>query len=133
MATKRTESTPGKKPAARQRGPKRIAVGDGYELVFDQRARGQESPFWVGRVFKDGVEVGEFNNEGTGGMTFIHPVEVERAFEKLVLAHVPPGSERPTHREGAGWIVYFAEMKGYTKALAALTLAEFVEQWSKDV
>lgn len=35
---------------------KKIDVVNGYALSFEQRARGQESPYFVGTIYKDWVK-----------------------------------------------------------------------------
>lgn len=66
---------------------KKINIGQGYSIRFDQRARGQETPYWEGTIFKDGKQVSTFQNGGTGGPTIISDADVRADFEKMVDEH----------------------------------------------
>lgn len=67
---------------------KKISIGHGYEIRFDQRAKGEETRYWVGTIFKNGKEVGGFSNNGNGGATHIHStdpgVSVENDFLQII-------------------------------------------------
>lgn len=90
---------------------KTIEVGGGYAVRFDQRARGEETAFWVGVIIKDGKEVGRFRNSGDGAMTFVDPVEIKQAFQALV--DEAGGSSLGSEREHI--VILWAELKGYTE------------------
>ena len=110
---------------------KKIPVGDGYEVQFLQRAKGQESPFWEGHVLKDGMVVGHFSNGGRGGATNINPPAVIAAFRKLVDEAAP--EVRPAKLlEREGIVITFAELKGYYRSAADMTLADTVREFAKE-
>lgn len=101
---------------------KKINVGNGYELTFDQRARGEETPYYQGRIFKDGVHVGHFSNSGTGGPTTVGGTvggsSVKADFKKMVRDEA--NRQGFTGKllgefESEGLIVEFAEILGYRK------------------
>ena len=62
---------------------KMINVARGYQIRFDQRAKGQETPYWVGTIFLNGKAIGFFNNSGTGGATIISPWHLSKEFEAI--------------------------------------------------
>lgn len=113
---------------------KRIPVGDGYEVIFDQRAEGQESPYWLGRVFRHGKQVGTFENSGRGGMTHIHPPAIVDAFRKLVDEADPVRG--PTCFERESLVIVWAEVVGYVKDYLPgnrpVPLGHIVRQFAKD-
>jgi hypothetical protein len=109
---------------------KMIAVGDGYEVTFRQRARGEETPYWQGEVFKDGKAVGEFSNNGRGGATHIHPPAIVAEFERLV-DEAAPDIVPAKLIERAAIVVHYAEMKGYYRSAAGLTLADLVREFAR--
>jgi hypothetical protein len=134
MAGKRNpKGTTGDK-SAQKKGPKRIEVGDGWEVVFDQRARGEETRYWKGRAFKDGADVGYFSNDGRGGNTMIQPTSVAEGFRKLVDAVVPAGIDPAKLFEREDWVIHYAEIIGYSrsKTAASITLADVVREFCKD-
>jgi hypothetical protein len=92
---------------------KRIQVTDDLSVSFDQRAQGEETPWWVGRFWrKEGrswKEVGTFENHGTGGMTFINPLALETELTNLVADQ---DKELPRN-ELADTLCYYAENLGY--------------------
>lgn len=93
---------------------KRIQVTDDLAISFDQRARGEETPYWVGRIWrKTGnkfADVGYFSNNGCGGCTIINPPAVEKELGELVKPFVP---EREYAGEIADTVISYAEMLGY--------------------
>jgi hypothetical protein len=113
---------------------KRIPVGDGYEVIFDQRAQGNESPYWLGRVLRHGKEVGTFRNDGRGGMTHIHPPALVDAFRKLVDEADPVRG--PTCFERESLVLVWAEIVGYVKGYfldnRPVPLAYIVRAFAKD-
>jgi len=118
---------------------KMIEVGGGLSVKFLQRARGEESPFWVGEILLNGVRIGTFNNEGRGGMTFIRPirseiskdfVDVESALRGLVDA-CPGGSSIQYEREAI--VITYAEIKGYNKRAKDITLADVVAEYAREL
>lgn len=111
---------------------KRIKIIGGYEIQFDQRARGQETPFYVGRIFKNGVHVGGFENGGTGGPTLIHPPFVSKDFEKMFDdAAKKTGTDVSKMFEREAEVIGFAESYGYSKAKFSVTVEELWEDWVK--
>ena len=113
---------------------KRIPVGDGYEVIFDERAQGEESPYWAGRVLHHGKEVGTFRNEGRGGMTRIQPHAIVDAFRKLVDEADPVRG--PTCFERESLVLVWAELVGYEKNYfvdnRSVPLAYIVREFAKD-
>jgi hypothetical protein len=109
---------------------KKIPVGDGYEVEFLERGKGKDSPSWQGQVHKDGKVVGQFRNDGRGGPTHVEPRALAEAFRKLVDAAAPevdPASD--PEREGI--VISFAELSGYYRSVAGVTLAEVVREFAK--
>jgi hypothetical protein len=121
-----------------------IIVGE-YGLRFDQRAQGEESPYWNGTILKGGVlkggasagivpliPVGYFKNDGRGGMTIIQPSTIEADFRKMVddTGIVLEWSER------ADIVIVYAEMLGYDRRVKALQgtygLRDLVETYAKE-
>lgn len=106
---------------------KKVDVGNGYTLCFTQRARGQESPYYVGVVWKDGREVGEFRNGGTGGMTLVTPDSVRKDFATMAQSAADRLGLGAVF-EPEGVVVTFGELKGYARGCACLTLDEVVKE-----
>jgi hypothetical protein len=100
----------------------RIGVGGGYAVRFDQRAAGQESPYWLGTIFKDDVEVGRFSNDGRGGMTHIHPRPIVEDFQKIARAAGATGHDL----ECESYILYWAEIRAYYPGMDAMPLSDFI-------
>jgi hypothetical protein len=113
---------------------KRIPVGNGYEVIFDERAQGEESPYWAGRVLHHGKEVGTFRNEGRGGMTRIQPPAIVDAFRRLVDEADPVRG--PTCFERESLVLVWAEIVGYVKNYfldnRPVPLAYIVREFAKD-
>jgi hypothetical protein len=111
---------------------KRIPVGDGYEVIFDQRAQGEESPHWLGRILRHGKEVGTFRNDR--GVTHIHPPAIVDAFRKLVDEADPVRG--PTCFERESLVLVWAEVVGYVKDYfldnRPVPLAYIVREFAKD-
>jgi hypothetical protein len=110
---------------------KKIPVGDGYEVEFLQRARGEETPYWRGQVLKDGKVVGHFSNDGRGGATHIDPPDIVAAFRKLV-DEAAPEVDHASLLERDAIVLSYAEFKGYYKRAAHMTLADVVREFAKD-
>jgi len=110
---------------------RKIEVGAGYAVQFLQRARGDETPYWDGRVWKDGAIVGSFANGGSGGQTSIQPPAVAAAFLALVKVAAPEVDVSSPWCEAEGWVIYFAEMLGYDRSCKGLTLAEVAREFGK--
>lgn len=90
---------------------KRIEVTDTLAVSFDQRARGEETPWWIGRFWrKEGrswKEVGTFENTGTGGSTFVNPPALEAELTDAIQAL---GVD---YKEVADTFCYYAESLAY--------------------
>ena len=109
---------------------KKIDVGEGYQVVFLQRARGQETPYWVGQVLHDGEVVGSFENGGTGGATLLRPESVVEAFRVLFDQSVAGAMDLP-ERESV--VLYYAEEKGYRRDSSSLSLDEYARAFVRAV
>lgn len=123
---------------------KKISVGHGYEIRFDQRARGEETPYWNGSIFKNGEQVGVFNNGGRGGPTTIKGINgngtgVVEDFLKIVddsatKQGIKNFSKNFSMIEREGLVLEVAEAIGYNKAAKQfagepqLVIDEFVRQ-----
>jgi hypothetical protein len=114
-----------------------IMVGE-YGIQFEQRARGEETPYWLGTIYQETpdlgmVKVGHFQNSGCGGPTDISPA-IAIAFRKMV-------DDTGTvfdfdYRERADIVITYAELMGYDRKAKALnppyTLAELVRTYARD-
>lgn len=101
---------------------KKIDVGSGYALCFVQRAAGEETPYYVGLIYKDGIEIGRFENGGRGGCTTVQPYSVAKAFGAMVTEAAGRLGHSRAITEPEGLVVMFAEMKGYARGCATVTL-----------
>lgn len=116
-----------------------INIVNGYSVRFDQRAKGEETPYWVGAILKDGTEVGTFNNSGRGGATFFHPHSLEVNLAKMATDEAARQGYEDNLFEAAGLIPEFAEMMGYKKGLKnskpeeifPLFIAEVIKSYKK--
>lgn len=97
-------------------GKTKIIVVGKYGLRFDQRARGEESPYWQGTILKNGIPVGYFKNDGRGGMTFIQSSTVEADFRKMV----DDTGIKLDWAERADIVITYAELLGYDRRVKAL-------------
>jgi len=89
---------------------------DGYSLKFDQRAKGNETPYYVGRILKDNVVVGSFQNSGTGGATIINPPILRDAFIKMFDDTAKKLKRDPSKCfEREAEIINFVNVAGYQK------------------
>jgi hypothetical protein len=115
---------------------KKIAVTNGFEFRFDQRAKGEETPYWVGTIFKDGGQYGSFDNNGRGGMTNIQPRSVETELSKMATDEAERQGYKGTLMEPFDLVIEFAEIMGYRKALKGMApekvWPEFMKQVIKD-
>ena len=98
--------------------------GSRYAVQFTQRARGEETPYWVGLVLRDGVPFGTFENNGRGGMTCIHPRKAVEAFRALVDAACP---SHGISFERESLVLTWAETVGYVRGGAKVTLCDVVK------
>lgn len=117
---------------------KRIQVANGYEIEFDQRARGQETPYYVGRIFRGTEQVGIFQNSGTGGATIISSivkgVNVVADFEKMVDDEArKQGVDTSKGTERESEVIDFANKVGYAKGLAGIPFPELWPEWVKQM
>jgi hypothetical protein len=97
---------------------KKIAVGKGLEFRFDQRNKGEETRYWVGTIFKDGGQIGSFNNNGRGGMTNVQPHTLEVELSKMATDEAERQGYKGTLLEPFDLVIEFAELLGYRKGLA---------------
>ncbi len=112
-----------------------IPVGNGYSVRFDQRAKGQETPYWVGKIFKDGKEVGCFENGGTGGPTFVRSLngefDLSEIFEKMAKEGLLKAGASPKkvaegkYMEFDAMMIEFAHAIGYEKGWSTATFEDF--------
>ncbi len=107
-----------------------IDLGSGISLVFDQRAAGVASPYWVGRVFQGGVLVGYFKNDGSGGQT-CYTTRAQAALEALVDAACPRAKVALGLLAGerADIAVTWAEARAYGKPKCKQGLKQFAEEY----
>ncbi len=107
-----------------------VDLGGGISVVFDQRAEGCETPYWVGRVFQGGVLVGHFKNEGSGGST-CYTTRAQAALEALVDAACPRAREALglLADERVDAVVMWAEVRAYGKPKCKQSLAQFAEEY----
>lgn len=98
---------------------KKIIIAPGIAVIFDQRARGQETPYWEGRILdvsekKSGEPVATFENSGQGGPTHIrglkHPVMVTLT-DRTKAYFERHGIESPIEIEDIP--IGYAELLGY--------------------
>lgn len=96
---------------------KKIEVTATLAVSFDQRARGEETPFWMGRFWrKTGTkwtQIGDFSNHGCGGSTLIHPPALEKELNAMVVALMPSGHRHSDCDDLADTLCYYAEALGY--------------------
>lgn len=107
---------------------KRIEIGDGIMVAFDQRARGEESPYWQGRLMKDGKVVGTFSNHGRGGATIIEPPAMVDALRALVDKAVPQVG--PTLAEREHVAILYADIALYEPGCGNVTLKQVVREFA---
>lgn len=114
--------------------PKKISVGP-FQFQFSQRARGEETRYWLGLVFKDGKMVGEFKNDGRGGKTLIHecgPNALSKLEEKLEAFVDETNPEAKTLFERADVVIHYAEYLGYERG-QKLSWPEFLKVWIEEM
>ena len=107
---------------------KQIEIGDGIVVAFDQRARGEESPYWQGRLLKDGKLVGTFSNHGRGGATIVQPAAMVDALRALVDRAEPGVGPTLTEREHVA--ILYADIRLYERGCADVTLTEVVREFA---
>lgn len=114
---------------------KMIEVGNGYEVQFLQRARGEETPYFQAKILKDGVEVGYASNNGRGGATMIRGGSVREDFKGLIfeaaraVGIVPEESLLKWEPEGV--VLTYALCKGYDRGCGQITLNNFVQMYAR--
>lgn len=109
---------------------KKIKIMGGYEIQFDQKAKGQETPYYVGRIYKDGEQVGHFNNDGNGGMTMIHPPAVVTDFNKMVDDSAKTFKiDVSKEYERAGEVIGFAARFGYSRNYGKFSAEDCWKDW----
>lgn len=112
---------------------KKIAVGP-FDVQFLQRARGEETPYFVARVYRDGVEVGTAENHGQGGSTHIRGKGLDVALRALVDDAARAAGLDPVAALGE-WeresIVFdYAEWTGYQRGAAGRPLTEYLRHYA---
>lgn len=110
-----------------------IPVIGGYSLRFDQRARGEETPYWQGTIFKDGKQIGDFSNSGHGGQTNIHPHSIAEDFNKIALDEMKRQGYDKGVAEAENLVLEFGEAMGYQRQLKGLTPETVWPQFMKEV
>lgn len=123
-----------KKHAPRFSRAKIIHVGE-YGFRFEQRGRGEETPYWQGSIFdKAGLLVGNFSNGGTGGMTSVHPPRMQGVLTTMVDEATPADlrAEVSANPERYDLVLYCAETVGYVRGAQDLTLTDYIRISYKD-
>ncbi len=107
-----------------------VGLGGGISIVFDQRAEGCETPYWVGRVFQGGVLVGHFKNDGSGDST-CYTTRAQAALEALVDTACPRAKKALGLLAGerADAVVMWAEARAYGKPKCKQSLKQFAEEY----
>ena len=111
---------------------KLIDIGEAYYIRFDQRAPGQETPYWVGSILSGGKEIGSFENSGTGGPTLIRSQggfitkDFRRMFDNEAIKQGVEKAKLDKLIERESLMIEFAEAKGYQRGWKSATFAEFV-------
>lgn len=112
---------------------KTIEVGGGYAVRFEQRARGEETPYFVATILRDGAVAGSASNGGRGGATLIRGPGVQDAFTAMVEAAAVEAGFDPKQSllkyEPASAVLSYALCRGYERGCAKVTLVEFVNQY----
>jgi hypothetical protein len=121
------------KPAPRYSRAKIITVGE-YGIRFEQRGRGEETPYWQGSIFdKAGLLIGTFSNGGTGGMTTLNPHRMQGVLNAAVDAATPDTLREKVaaNPERYDLVFYCAEVIGYTRGAQDITLTDYIRISSK--
>lgn len=109
--------------------PKTFDIGNGYSLQFDQRAKGEETPYYLGLVLKDKEVVGYFNNNGRGGATIIHPPLVKDHFIQMFNKSAKKqGLDHSKGFEVEAEIINFVNVAGYKRSLKE-PLMSYWDEW----
>lgn len=111
---------------------KKIRISDIHAIEFNQRARGRDTPYYVGTVWdisgSKATRVGDFHNEGAGGPTCvrINPPNRDALTELGDAAFSDLGIEA---FESEGHVVMYAEFIGYELKCACdeFTLQDFTD------
>jgi hypothetical protein len=99
---------------------KTITILNGYAVRFDQRAKGEETPYYVGKILKDNKEVGYFSNGGRGGPTTIMPPAVADAFREMVAVEAKKqGKDSTAWIESEALMIEAADLHGYKRGMSA--------------
>lgn len=114
---------------------RKITIAAGYEVQVRERARGQESAYFVAGVYKDGAEVGHARNNGTGGATMIHPRSLEQQLEQLVDAEASKAGIDPAKLGSFERtdIVFLYALAKSGRGGAAVTLPMFLGEWAREM
>jgi len=109
---------------------KKIKIMGGYEVQFDQRSAGEETPYWIGRIYNNGIHVGGFENNGRGGGTLVHPPSVVKDFVKMVDDSASKiGFDSSSQYERENEVLVFAESYGYSRRKFSVTVEELWNDW----
>jgi hypothetical protein len=107
---------------------RRIEIGDEIVVAFEQRERGEESPYWQGRLMKDGKVVGTFSNAGRGGATVVQPPAVVDGLRALVDKAEPQVGPMLAEREHVA--ILYADIALYEPGCANVTLTQVVREFA---
>jgi hypothetical protein len=107
---------------------KRIEIGDGIMVAFDHRARGEESPYWQGRLMKEGKVVGTFSNHGRGGATIIEPPAMVDALRAVVDKAEPQVGPMLAEREHVA--ILYADIALHEPGCVYVTLKQVVREFA---
>lgn len=111
---------------------KKIDIGNGFEIEFIQRAKGQESPYWIGNIYQDNKIVTSFSNNGCGGPTQIRNQQIKNQFEKiavdeLIKQGISEEKANSRYLESYQFLINFAEEKGYNRAFVNSSFQEYIK------
>lgn len=112
--------------------PKQIPVGP-FAVAFLQRAKGEETPYFQAKVYRDGQEVGFAKNEGTGGCTLCYPHTLANDLRALIASEAKAaGLPAETFDfEPEGIVFDFAELVGYTRGMSKVSLRTYLKQYAQ--
>lgn len=110
-----------------------IPVGP-FSVQFLQRARGQETPYFVAKVYRDGAEVGTAENDGRGGCSNIRGKGLAEALRAVVdQAAKDAGLDVAKalgdfEREDIAF--HYAECVGYQRGAKDMPFTEYLRQYA---
>lgn len=111
--------------------PKRIKVGS-FEVAFLQRARGEETPYFQAKVYRDGAEIGGASNDGRGGCTLCYPRTLTADLRALIAAETAAAGlpAEATAFEPEGIVFDYALFTGYERGMGKVSLRSYLRQYA---